>query len=112
MWRARSALAAGVVIAACGRDESSSSENGPPRDGTTIDDGTVAPTTTCLAEGGTTPVAAPTFVRNIRTGETGWYASPAVADLDGDGKMEIVAALYSTFVFGVDGTPRGAKATA
>jgi hypothetical protein len=27
--------------------------------------------------------------------ETGWYSSPAVADLDGDGSMEIVASAYS-----------------
>jgi len=27
--------------------------------------------------------------------ETGWYSSPAVADLDGDGTMEIVASAYS-----------------
>jgi hypothetical protein len=33
--------------------------------------------------------------------ETGWYSSPAVADLDGDGKMEVIGAAYSIFV--VDG---------
>ena len=27
--------------------------------------------------------------------ETGWYSSPAVADLDGDGTMEVVASAYS-----------------
>ena len=30
--------------------------------------------------------------------ETGWYASPAVADLDGDGTMEVVAAAYRVVV--------------
>jgi uncharacterized repeat protein (TIGR01451 family) len=30
--------------------------------------------------------------------ETGWYSSPAVADLDGDGKVEVIAAAYSVFV--------------
>ena len=49
------------------------------------------------------PVAQPTFVRNIATGETGWFSSPAVVDLDGDGKKEIVAPLYSTFVFDAHG---------
>jgi uncharacterized repeat protein (TIGR01451 family) len=29
--------------------------------------------------------------------ETGWYSSPAVADLDGDGRMEIVGSGYSLF---------------
>lgn len=115
MWRAvrtRSALALGVVAVACGSDASSTEGEGGPRDGSTIDDGSVAPTPACVAEGGNAPVAKPAFVRNIKTGETGWYASPAVADLDADGKPEIVAALYSTFVFAADGTPRGAKATA
>ena len=33
--------------------------------------------------------AAPRFVRNIDTGETGWFASPALVDLDGDRRLEI-----------------------
>jgi uncharacterized repeat protein (TIGR01451 family) len=37
--------------------------------------------------------------------ETGWYASPAVADLDGDGKPEVIWAAYSLFVLnGEDGS--------
>lgn len=37
--------------------------------------------------------------------ETGWYASPAVADLDGDGTMEVIGAAYTVFVMnGEDGT--------
>lgn len=36
--------------------------------------------------------------------ETGWYASPAVADLDGDGTSEIIGAAYTIFVLrGSDG---------
>ncbi len=30
--------------------------------------------------------------------ETGWYSSPATADLDGDGQVEVVASAYSIFV--------------
>jgi hypothetical protein len=30
--------------------------------------------------------------------ETGWYSSPAVADLDGDGKLEVIASAYSIVV--------------
>jgi hypothetical protein len=30
--------------------------------------------------------------------ETGWYASPAVADLDGDGSPEVIGAAYSIFI--------------
>ncbi|MCD4722633.1 MAG: VCBS repeat-containing protein [Desulfobacula sp.] len=37
--------------------------------------------------------------------ETGWYSSPAVADLDGDGNIEVIGAAYSIFVInGVDGS--------
>ena len=48
-------------------------------------------------------VQAPTFVMNLR-GETSWYASPLVIDLDGDGQNELVAAYYSLFVFDASGT--------
>jgi hypothetical protein len=34
--------------------------------------------------------------------ETGWYSSPAVADLDGDGSQEVIGASYSLFI--LDGT--------
>jgi uncharacterized repeat protein (TIGR01451 family) len=30
--------------------------------------------------------------------ETGWYSSPAAADLDGDGQVEVVGASYSVFI--------------
>src|SRR4030043_2026772 len=30
--------------------------------------------------------------------ETGWYSSPATADLDGDGQVEGIASTYSIFV--------------
>jgi hypothetical protein len=30
--------------------------------------------------------------------ETGWYASPAVVDLDGDGSVEVIGATYSVFI--------------
>jgi uncharacterized repeat protein (TIGR01451 family) len=37
--------------------------------------------------------------------ETGWYSSPAVADLDGDGKPEVIGATYTLFVLnGEDGS--------
>ncbi len=48
-------------------------------------------------------VAAPRFVRNIETGETGWFSSPGLVDLNGDGRREIVAPFYSTFVFDASG---------
>jgi hypothetical protein len=56
-------------------------------------------------------VSAPRFVRRIATGETGWFASPGLVDLNGDGRLEIVAPSYSTFVFDAKGRPLG-KGTA
>ena len=52
-------------------------------------------------------VAAPRFVRNIPTGETGWFSSPGLVDLDRDGRLEIVAPFYSTFVFDAKGRRLG-----
>ena len=43
-------------------------------------------------------VREPVFVDNLR-GQTSWYASPVVADLDGDGSNELIAAYYSVYVF-------------
>ncbi len=40
-------------------------------------------------------VAKPRFVRNIATGETGWFSSPGLVDLAGDKKLEIVAPFYT-----------------
>ena len=57
-------------------------------------------------------VSAPRFVRNIGTGETGWFSSPGLVDLNGDGRLEIVAPFYSTFVFDAKGRLLGkGKAT-
>jgi hypothetical protein len=52
-------------------------------------------------------VAAPRFVRNIATGETGWFSSPGLVDLDRDRRLEIVAPQYSTFVFDARGRRLG-----
>ncbi len=43
-------------------------------------------------------VREPVFVGNLR-GQTSWYASPLVADLDGDGSNELIAAYYSVYIF-------------
>ena len=79
--------------------------------GSVLGDAGIAASKACKAAGGTAPVAAPVFVRNIAAGETGWFSSPAVVDLNGDGKKEIVAPLYSTFVFDAAGQTLG-KGTA
>ena len=48
-------------------------------------------------------VQAPVFVRNL-AGQTSWFASPIIADLDGDGSRELIAAYYDVFVFSSNGT--------
>jgi hypothetical protein len=58
---------------------------------------------TCARTTAPHPVRRPRFVRTIATGETGWFSSPSLADLKGDGHLEIVAPFYSTFVFNAKG---------
>ena len=62
-----------------------SGDGSGPRDSGVASDGAVEQTPQCQSQGGTAPVAQPTFVRNIKTGETGWFSSPAVVDLDKNG---------------------------
>ena len=82
---------------------SSAEPGGGAGPNTSFPDGSVAPTTTCESEGGSTPVAQPVFVRNMKSEETGWFSSPGLVDLNGDGKKEIVAPFYSLFVFDIAG---------
>ncbi len=56
----------------------------------------------CVAGTSGGEVGRPQFRMNL-PGQTSWYASPVVADLDGDGKNELIAAYYSVFVFDSDG---------
>ena len=57
----------------------------------------------CAAGTSTGEVARPQFRMNLQ-GQTSWYASPVVADLNGDGQHQLIAAYYSLYVFGSDGT--------
>jgi hypothetical protein len=60
----------------------------------TLGDAAPLPAPTCAAApgGGSTTVAAPTLAFTLADRyQEGWLASPAVADLDGDGTIEIVA---------------------
>ncbi len=95
-----SLLFASIGLMACGGDKSGSA---PRSGGTVASDGSVVATASCKAQGGGGAVARPSFVRNIASGETGWFSAPAIVDLDGDGKKEIVAPRYSTFVFDAQG---------
>ena len=61
----------------------------------------------CAAASSSGAVKRPVFVRRITTGQTGWFASPGLVDLNGDGRLEIVAPDYSTFVFDARGRTLG-----
>lgn len=109
----KSSAAASIVIAvavlSCGDSQDKAGAAGagaPPSQ--TWGDGAVQAVASCQPQGGTEPVQSPVFVRNL-TGdkhwaETGWFSSPAIVDLDGDGKKELVAPFYSVFVFDAAGT--------
>ena len=93
---------AGLLVALVGCSSSNSGTVGPGPN-VVFPDASVAPTPTCESEGGGAAVAKPVRVRTL-TGdkswaETGWFSSPGLVDLDGDGKKEIVAPFYSLFVF-------------
>jgi hypothetical protein len=48
-------------------------------------------------------VSKPQYLRRIDPGQTGWFSSPSLIDLNGDGRKEIVAPLYSTYVYSATG---------
>ena len=67
-------------------------------------DGTRLYAPTCDAAGGDTSVSRPELLFNLQIGNTGWFSSPAVYDLDGDGDKEIVAPFYDIAVWDHTGT--------
>jgi hypothetical protein len=82
---------------------SSGKQGGGAGPSSTFPDAHVDPTPACVGEDGQAPVAEPVFVCNMKGdkswAETGWFSSPGLIDLNGDGKKEIVAPFYSLFVF-------------
>ncbi|MGD8257441.1 MAG: FG-GAP-like repeat-containing protein [Desulfobacterales bacterium] len=57
----------------------------------------------CAAGESSGEVERPQFVMNL-PGQTSWYASPVIVDLDDDGRKELIAAYYSVYVYDSDGT--------
>jgi hypothetical protein len=102
-------LLVGVVPGATAAvEENAARGTGPDRSPVAVPASSrIAAATTCRAQAGSGPVRNPKFVRRIATGETGWFSSPALVDLDGDGRKEIVAPFYSTFVFDAAGRRLG-----
>lgn len=100
------ALALLALAAACGGDDSGGSGEGGAGSGagsTTGGSGGGSTTggtrnPTCEAGQSAGEVQAP-VLRMTLPGETSWFASPVVRDLDGDGRNELIAAYYSVFVF-------------
>lgn len=50
-----------------------------------------------------TSVSAPQFVANYTIGNTGWFSSPAVVDINNDESMEIIAPFYDVVVWNEQG---------
>ncbi|MBT8223926.1 MAG: VCBS repeat-containing protein [Dactylosporangium sp.] len=112
-WRGVAVAVTTLAMAACGGGASGAGPRpvgaSPAGGGTaSATASTPAGSPTCRAQGGTAAVASPQHVRTIATGQTGWFSSPGLVDLDGDGTLEIVAPDYSTFVYGASGDRLGA----
>ena len=91
-------LASGLSLAAASCGESEGRPGG--RTGGSTTGGTR--NTTCEKGESKGEVAAPEYKMTLG-GETSWFASPVVRDLDGDGKRELIAAYYSVFVHDAEG---------
>lgn len=117
--RPLTALAGAVVslalaYAACGDDRAGARPAGadggePLGDASPIGDGAALPPLpkpACAASGGAASVAAPTLARALKEGgDESWLGSPAIADVDGDGKREVVVVRGGRVsVFRADGT--------
>lgn len=91
----------GLSLLACGGGGGGGGSSSGSDDGGSSTGGETNPV--CAEGTSTGPVQAPQFVRNI-PGQTGWFASPVVADLDGNGQNELIAGYYSLFVYDRNGT--------
>jgi hypothetical protein len=88
-------VALSALLGGCSSDDKKGVRTGGSTTG-----GTRNPT--CNAGKSAGEVQAPVYKTTL-AGETSWYASPIIEDLDGDGKRELIAAYYSVFVFDAQG---------
>jgi hypothetical protein len=94
-----------ALLLGCGGGGGASSDDGGGGGGSNNGGGSATGGLTnpvCAAGESDGEVQAPVFVRNL-DGQTGWFASPIVVDLDHDGDNEIVAAYYDLYVFNRQG---------
>jgi FG-GAP-like repeat len=102
-----------AVVASCkGSSSADASGGGGAGSGTSTGagaSGPLPPAPACKqADSGSATVQKPTLLHKLADqGDEGWLASPAVADLDGDGKNEIIVARGGVVVvWNADGTPK------
>ncbi|MBN2531198.1 MAG: VCBS repeat-containing protein [Deltaproteobacteria bacterium] len=81
------------------RDKESATKRSPPEGGSSTG-GEI--TVACEAGVSAGPVSEPLFWKNVR-GQTSWFASPVVFDLDGDGSNELITAYYAIYVLDSNG---------
>ncbi len=103
----------GALLAACGGGDSADGSGGNAGGGGSSGGGggggiaggsTTGGTRNPTCDKGTSTgeVQAPVYWKHLE-GQTSWFASPVIQDLDGDGKRELIAAYYSVFVFDSQG---------
>ena len=93
------ALIAMMILSPGCKNDGDSLKRSPPEGGSTTG-GLI--TAACEAGTGDAAVMEPVFWKNVR-GQTGWFASPIVFDLDGDGSNELIAAYYTVYVYDSNG---------
>ncbi|OQX72707.1 MAG: hypothetical protein B6D59_07780 [Campylobacteraceae bacterium 4484_4] len=85
-----------LLIAGCGGGSGPSASHFTPPQGGNSTGGERNPV--CKAGTSRGEVAQPIFWKHLN-GETSWFASPIITDLDHDGHNELIAAYYSLFVY-------------
>ncbi len=108
-WAIAASLMFGLSSMACGGGEDDAGSGGTSGNGGSGGSGGSGASSTggsnnptCDKGTSAGAVQAPVHVRTLE-GETSWFASPVIADLDGDGSRELIAAYYSVFVFDENG---------
>jgi hypothetical protein len=95
-----------LTLPGCGGNGGSSGDNGQGANNSTRTYGGSSTggerNPVCSAGQSSGEVQRPQFVRNL-PGQTSWFAAPLVADLDHDGRNELIAAYSSLFAYSPDG---------